>query len=234
MYGSGKFEPAPAPPVPQLCASKAVFFLPVQHQLDRKAGLLRQTRADESLGVRRELAAEPAAHVLRDHPDVCCGNLERLRVAVAAAVDGLRGHPRGQLVAVPLTHGAMGLEAHMRDDVRGIGLLDDVRGLLEARIEVAGLLRGSGPGVAAHEDNGRVGRHRLLHVGEVRQGFVAHAHHPGGVFRALFRVGRHRGNRFTLEHAFGSRILPGQGNLHPGRLLRRGQVDRHHARVRQR
>jgi hypothetical protein len=122
----------------------------------------------------------------------------------------------------------------MRDDVSGIGLLDDVRGLLEARVEVAGLLRRSGPRVPAHEDNGRRGRHRLFHVGEMGQRLVAHADQSRGVLRALFRVGRDGGDRLALEHAFGSQILPDEGDLHAGGLLRRGQIDRHDAGVRER
>ena len=56
-----------------------------------------------------------------------------------------------------------------------VGLLDDVRGLLEAGVEIAGLLDRARPGVAAHEDHRRVGRHRLFHVREMGQRFVANS-----------------------------------------------------------
>ena len=107
-----------------------MLLLAIEEQLDGDLGFLRELRADEALRVGAELAAEAAAHVLRDDADVGARNLEALREAVLRAVDALRGHPRRQLVAVPLADAAVRLHAHVRDDMRRIGLLDDVRGLL--------------------------------------------------------------------------------------------------------
>ena len=76
------------------------------------------------------------------------------------------------------TH-AVRLEAHVRDDVGRIGRLDDVRGRGEAGVEIAGLFGRALAGVAVREHRRRVGRHRLLDVGEVRQRLVAR-HGPGG------------------------------------------------------
>ena len=72
---------------------------------------------------------------------LACGMLERGREVLARAVDALRRDPDRQLVAVPLAHRAVRLQADVRDDVRRVGLLDRVRRRLEARREIAGLLR---------------------------------------------------------------------------------------------
>src|SRR5205814_1548508 len=56
-----------------------MLFLAVEHQLHRRVGLPGQFRADETLRVRSELAAEPAAHVLRDDAYVRFGNHQALR-----------------------------------------------------------------------------------------------------------------------------------------------------------
>src|SRR5262245_6787332 len=71
-----------------------VFFLPIEEQLDGLSRVLREPRADKALRVRTELAAEPAAHVLRDDANVRCRNPEALRKAVLRAVNTLRAHPR--------------------------------------------------------------------------------------------------------------------------------------------
>src|SRR5204862_7600621 len=49
-------------------AGVQMLFLAIEHQLDRRARLLRELRADDALRIRRELAAEAPAHVLRDDP----------------------------------------------------------------------------------------------------------------------------------------------------------------------
>ena len=69
-----------------------------------------------------------------------CGMLERLGEAFARAVHGLRRHPRRQLVALPLADAAVRLEADVRLHLRLVARLDDVRGGLEAGVEIAGLL----------------------------------------------------------------------------------------------
>ena len=79
MYGSGKPDAAPAPPVPHDSASNhgrwtvaggEVLFLAIEHQLDRCVRHLRKPRADQPFGAERQLAAEPAAHVLADDAHV--------------------------------------------------------------------------------------------------------------------------------------------------------------------
>ena len=215
MYGSGKPLGAPAPPVPQLWPSNAVSMpsavtparmcavadgrLPVSRCSSLRSSIsftgsfamLRQLGADDALRVGRELAAEAAAHVLRDGVDVGLRDAEPLRESLRALNHRLRRDPRGQLVAVPLADGAVRLEADVADHVRRVGRFDDVRGLGEAGGEVAGLFGCALLRVLpSGKHRRRVRRHRLLDVGEVRQHFVAHADQPRRVERALFGVGR--------------------------------------------
>ena len=133
-------------------AGDEVLFLAVEHQLHRRAGFLREPRADQAFGAERQLAAEAAAHVLADDADVGLRNRERAGEVLARRVDALRGDPGRQLVAVPLADRAVRLHAGVRDDVRRVGLLDGVRRVSEAGREVAGFLRLPLPDVAAGED----------------------------------------------------------------------------------
>ncbi len=94
-----------------------------------------------------------------------CGMLQRLREPLRALMHALRRDPRGQLVAVPLAHDAVRLEADVRDHVRRVGRLDDVRRLGEAGVEIAGLLRRRPARVLPlGKHRRRVRRHRLLDV----------------------------------------------------------------------
>src|SRR5438477_12965887 len=105
-----------------------MLFLAIEHQLDRRTRELRELRADDALRIGRELAAETAAHVLRDDTHVRLWNAKRLRVALRALMHALRCDPCGELVAFPLADRAVRLETHVRADVRRIRLPDDVRG----------------------------------------------------------------------------------------------------------
>ena len=195
---------------------------------------LRQPRADEPFGADVGLAAEAAAHVLRDDAHVRLGNLQAVGILLGGRVDALRRDPGRQLVAVPLAHGAMRLEAAMGNDMRRIGLFDDVRRLLESGVEIPRLFPVAVPRVAHREHFRRVGGHRLLDVGEVRQLLVAHAHETGDVVRALFRVRRDGGHFIALEQHFGARLLVHDDRFEPGGLFRLARVDRDDARVGQR
>ena len=73
---------------------------------------LRELRADDALRVRPELAAEAAAHVLRDDAHVRLRNASgRARSSSRVPLHALRRDPRRQLVAVPLADRAVRLEA---------------------------------------------------------------------------------------------------------------------------
>src|SRR4029079_10151068 len=54
-----------------------MLFLAIEHQFDRRARLLRELRADQSLRAELQLAAEAAAHVLADDADVGLRNVQR-------------------------------------------------------------------------------------------------------------------------------------------------------------
>ena len=92
---------------------------------------------------------------------------ERLGEAFARAVHRLRRHPRGELVAVPLAHAALCLEADVRLHLRAVGPLDDVSGRLDAGLDVSGRLGIRRLDVPALEDGRRLGAHRLLDGREV-------------------------------------------------------------------
>ena len=70
-------------------ASGEVLFLAIEHQLHRRAGQLRQLRADDALGVGPELAAEAAAHVLADR----CGRSPAGSAAPPRILRGCRARP---------------------------------------------------------------------------------------------------------------------------------------------
>src|SRR4051812_18552011 len=108
-----------------------MLFFPIEHQLHGQLRLLRKLRADEALDIRSELAAEAAAHVLRDHADVCLRNLETVGEPDPALMGALRRYPRRQLVAVPLADAAVRLEADVRDHMRGVRRVDEVLGVRE-------------------------------------------------------------------------------------------------------
>ena len=103
-----------------------MLFLPIEHQLDGRASRLRELGTDHALDVGAELAAESSAHVFADHADVRLRDLEGLREALARAMDGLRRHPRGELVAIPLAETAVRLEAHVRLHLCLIRRFDDL------------------------------------------------------------------------------------------------------------
>ena len=128
-----------------------MLFLAIEHQLHRRARLLREPRADQPFGAELQLAAEAAAHVLADDADVRLRNAQAAGEVVARGVDALRRDPRRQLVAVPLAHRAVRLHAGVRDDVRRVGLLERVRRRLESRREIAGFLRLAAAHVAGRE-----------------------------------------------------------------------------------
>ena len=210
-----------------------MLLLAIEHQLHRRVGELRELRADDPLRVGRELAAEAATHVLRDHAHVRLRDAERLGVTLRALVHALSRDPRRELVAVPLAHRAVRFEAHVRDDVRRIRLLDDVRRVVESRFEVARLLADARTRVLLRRAPLRRRRvHGLRFDRHVRQRFPSYAHEPRGVARALFRVGRNRRDRIALVMNFVAGISVRHDRFHAGRLLRRGEIDRRDARVR--
>src|SRR5207247_6620323 len=110
-------------PIPRV----QMLFLPIEHQLHRRFGLTGELRTEDALYVGRELAAEAAAHVLRDHAYVRLRNPERLRKTLRALMHALRRHPRRELVAVPLADGSVRFETHVGDHMRGACGFEDVR-----------------------------------------------------------------------------------------------------------
>jgi hypothetical protein len=108
----------------------------------------------------------------------------------------------------------------------------DVRGGLEAGVEVAELLRLALADVSGGEHLRRIRRHRLRLAREVRQRLVLDADQPRRVAGAILGVGRDAGDHVALIHRFGTRVLPGDHTLHARSGLGRGKVDRHDACMR--
>ena len=171
------------------------LLVAVQHQLDGLAGHLRQLGAGDAPGVDVELRSEAAAHVGSDDVDgVRCHGADVLvpRQALGQVSrdpgDRLRGRVNGDVVAGPVHHLAVRLEAAVGDDGkavvafhRGVGALP---GLFEIR--PLGVVLG---GLDA------VGRARLLNVlvlDPVGHGLVQHGHCRGCVADVLFGIGADR------------------------------------------
>ena len=72
---------------------------------------------------------------------------------------------------------------------------------LEAGLEIAVLLDRTWRVLPPMKTDRRVRRHRLFHVGDMRQRFVADPDQASGVIGALFGVGGDGGDLFALEHA---------------------------------
>ena len=213
-----------------------MLLLAIEHQLDRELRLFGQRGADDAGDLCPELAAEPAAHVLRDHPHVRLRDVQAGGQPFARRADALRRDPRRQVVAVPFADRAVRFEADVRDDVRGVGLIDAERGLLEAAGEVARLLRLALADVAACEHRRRVAGQRLIHQDDGRQHVVLNLDQPRRVNRVLLGIGRHCGDLVTLEHhgiaLRVGRIAPHDRGFDTRRAPRRLEVDRDDSGVR--
>ena len=258
MYGSGNPDDAPAPPVPQVSASKAVSMpsaetpalifayaegrLPAARCSSRRSSI-NCTGALASFARRAhampctsgsELAAEPAAHVLGDHADVGLRDTEAGGEAFARAVHGLRADPRRQLLAFPLADAAVRLERHVRLHLRVVGLLDDVRGRGEAGLDVALFLGLRGLHVAALEHRRRLRPQGLLDRREERQHFVLDLDRACRVARLILGGGGHGGHFVADVHHLATGLGDGHGRLDALHRERRREVDRRDAGVRMR
>src|SRR5687767_4272996 len=86
----------------------------------------------------RELAAEPAAHVLHLHADV---RRRYFQVAAHLRADGgygLRRRPVVDLVALPLNHSSVRFETAVRDNRDAICSFGGDLGFFKARLGIAG------------------------------------------------------------------------------------------------
>src|SRR5262249_5963804 len=104
-----------------------MLFAAIEHQLHWHIRQLGELAADDALPIGCELAAEAAAHVLRDDTHVALRNAERLRKSLRALMTALRRDPRREPVAFPFAHRAVRFEADVADDVRRVGLFNGVR-----------------------------------------------------------------------------------------------------------
>ena len=245
-------------------------FVAAHHQAHRQAGLLREQRGNR-FEIGHGLAAEAAADLRGIDAQVADLHAEDLRGEGAHLEVALAGGPD-----LGLAIGITTRDACMRFDVRlmhGRGLellLDHHIGLGKAGIEVAGHefepLRDVGwPGrrgldpAREHvgEQQRRIGRHRFVHVDDVRQHFVIDLDQRQRLFGDAGADGSHRGDSVAFIQRLLARqdvacdvpevhrdplradvvellvreILRGDHRLHAGQRLCLGGVERPDHRV---
>jgi hypothetical protein len=158
----------------------------------------------------------------------------RLRVAEVATqlvldpADRLGGAPDRQLVAAPLRHQAVRLQADVGDDVAAVGALDHRRGLLQSFIDVLATLVHLallGDGLAELE--------AVLLARDVVQLLVLHLDRADGVLGDRFGRRRHRRDLVARVVELVSRLLDEVHRLDPLHALGGAQVDRDDLRMRE-
>src|SRR5262249_44507861 len=183
-----------------------------------------------------QLAAEAAAHVLTDDPDVGLGNVQARREVVARRVDALCRDPRRQLVAVPLAHRAVRLHADVRDDVRRVGLFQREGRGLESGLEIAVLRRLPRTDIARRKHFGRPAGQRGIDADDRGHRLVLHLPRARGVDGVFFGVRDDSRDFVALVHddrrLWILQIAVNQRRLEAGHALGRREIDRHDAGVR--
>ncbi len=165
--------------------------------LDRPLEAHRAPGGDRLVGVVVDLAAEAAAHLGRDHPDLVLGQVDRgQRHQQPVDVGVLRGHPQGERAATRVEIGQRGprLDGGGQDAViaqvdrhpLGGGVEGGVGLLLVAERPVEGHVAG---GVLV--DLGRTLVGRPLGVDRCRQRLVLHLDQLGGVGGGVAALGHH-------------------------------------------
>ncbi len=106
--------------------ARAELLLPaVEHHADRGARLLRQTTGDDgesaSGGGGLKLAAEAAAHVFADHPNVLAVDAQSIGQSLPHGEDALRGGVDRELCPLPLGDHRVSLEGRVGVDGEGVG-----------------------------------------------------------------------------------------------------------------
>jgi hypothetical protein len=215
-----------------------------QHRLDRTTELARGERAQDHVGVDRQLAAETAADVAADDTHVCLRDHQRVRDPFARAFDELGRAVNHHPVSLPPRQARM--RFHLRVDVKwgAVGFIDAHRGGCEGRLEIADRAVGFGPvrglrlesavevilqrmgtglGVVVDPHQARSGA-RLL------DGFSDNERHRVAVLAHL-RIGKARKGSgepvvaLVRECRLRGRIAVGQHQQHTGRTLGARGVD---------
>ncbi len=182
-------------------AGRQMFFLAIEHQLDRSIGRLGQFGAHQALGAdAQRLAAETAAHVLAENAHIRLRNAQRAGEILARAVDSLGGNPCRQLVALPFAYRAMRFHAGVRDDLGRIGLLDRFRRRREARRQIA-RLRGRAARTFPPVNTSRRRAGQRLFDDRLRAaGPRIDFDRPRRIDRVFLRIGRYGRHLIALEH----------------------------------
>jgi len=116
-----------------------VVLAPGFRPFDREAELHGAEDRDEVGRIRGNLAAEPAAHLWRDDPQLVLGHAGDDRAEKSKDVWILRRVPQRQLTrgAAPLREGGARLHRVGDEPLVDDPLLDDHLGVLERRVDVA-------------------------------------------------------------------------------------------------
>ncbi len=222
---------APAPPVPQLWPSNAVSMpsavtparmcavadgrLPVSRCSSLRSSISLTGAFACCASFAQMMPCASGANLLPKPPPMYCVMTRTFVCGIRApARTAARTDARAcvdiHAVSLSPSHShtrAVRFEAHVRDDVRGVGRFDDVRGLREAGVEIAGLfrcaLRVLPPGNTAGA-SGAIACSTLARCGSAS---YCDADEPRRVARALFGVGRDRRDRIALIHHLRAGLL---------------------------
>ena len=142
------------------------------------------------------------------------------RVPCTACVDD----PRRQLVALPLADAAVRLERHVRLHLRRVAGLDDVRGRLEAGLEIAVSPRASPALMLPSLKTGGapccIACATVAMCGSTSYSTLISRSASSACSSVAAAT---RGDLVALEHHLLAGLEHGQHGLHAGRLLRRGR-----------
>ena len=178
----------------------------IEHAAHRLAGFARQCRRDVGGHRRAVLRTEPAAHVVLDHAHLRLPEAKRLGEVVARVEDPLRGFPHGELVAGPVGHGAVGLQARVQLDRGAILAADDDMGRLDRLVHVAALLHARVvlARVPVFADSGCVGSQGGLDRDRMRQLLQRQGNGARRTLGGLAPLGAYGGDR--LAHVANRRV----------------------------
>ncbi len=218
----------------------AEHLLAVHYHFHGPAGLLGQ-RQRHRLQIDQGLAAEAAADLGRDRPDVRDVDAEEFgAIGADHELTLARAPDRALPVGGERDDAGVRLDIGLMHGLARIAALDDDIGVAEAGIDIAlgkadplGDVRGMGRlrvdplGEDVVVQQGRLGLHRLFDVDDVRQHVVVDLDQRAGLLGDRRRGRRHRGHRVAViehlvaRHAVARQVAEVHRPLADKRLLRR-------------
>ena len=185
-----------------------VVFRAVFRPLDRPSQVHRSEAHERLVGVGRDLAPEPAAHLRRDHADPVLGELGHYRQEKPVDVWVLARDPRRELPGAGVVARARGarLQGRREEPVLDDALLHRDRGLRERLRRVASRHLPGERDVARHlrVEHGGALLGRLLGIDHRVQGVVVHVDQIEGVSRRRPRLGHDQSDAIAhVPHLIG-------------------------------